>query len=371
LELIGQEVLSCGAPRTGSSLKSVKVCYGASKYPSHARVSRAYRDLIRSHCEVVKEIDRADIGILHFEPHCFDALFKTYPALKKKYVIGYCVWEASELPATYQKGISRAQEIWTCSRYCSEIFGRHHPQVRFIPHVVERSTNCSDAERQCIRRVISYDPGNIYFLMITKLWDLRKNTSALVEAFRSQRAAMPKARLILKVGSQDIADGLSQDGVIILREHLNEEQINALYELSDAYVSPHHSEGWGLTLSDAMILQKPTIATGYSGNCEFMNAGNSLLLDFTIGHIQPEDCFSYFDPTMQWAYPSPADLEQKLLFVYHMRGSPQIRQMTRNAARDIKKFDQNAVSATIRQHIIQIVDSERFSQTVARGKQAW
>jgi len=29
------------------------------------------------------------------------------------------------------------------------------------------------------------------------------------------------------------------------------------------------------------------------------------------------------------------------------------------------------VSATIRQHIIQIVDSERFSQTVARGKQAW
>src|SRR5207245_11648902 len=104
-----------------------------------------------------------------------------------------------------------------------------------------------------------------------------------------------------------------------------------------------------------MTLQKPTIATVYSGNCEFMNAGNSLLLDFTIGHIQPEDCFSYFDPTMQWAYPSPADLEQKLLFVYHMRGSRQIGQMTRNAARDIKKFAQHAESVPIPMHIIHIV----------------
>src|SRR5437762_7069291 len=33
-------------------------------------------------------------------------------------LVGYCVWEASELPPLYQEAISQAQEIWTCSQYC-------------------------------------------------------------------------------------------------------------------------------------------------------------------------------------------------------------------------------------------------------------
>src|SRR5438045_9559535 len=116
-----------------------------------------------------------------------------------------------------------------------------------------------------------------------------------------------------------------------------------------------------------MILQRPTIATGYSGNCEFMNSENSLLLDYTVDHIKPEDCFAYFDQSMKWAYPSEVDLEQKLLFLYHMRGTPEIRTMTQNASRDIKKFDRHRVGAMIKQQIIQIVDSERFSRAVAKG----
>jgi len=367
MKTVNQDVLACGAHGVRSSLQTVKVCYGASKYPSHARVARTYRNLLRNQCETVKEIDRADIVILHFEPHCFESLFETYPALKNKYVIGYCVWEASELPTAYQKGVSCVQEIWTCSRYCFEIFGRHHPEVKYVPHVVERDTNCTDADREYVRRIVSYDQDNFYFLTITKLWDLRKNTESLVAAFQRQQAAMPKAKLIIKAEPQDGVDGLPRDGVFILREHLNEAQINALYEIADAYVSPHHSEGWGLTLSDAMILQRPTIATGYSGNCEFMNSENSLLLDYTVDHIKPEDCFSYFDQSMKWAYPSEVDLEQKLLLLYNRRGTPEIRKLTQNASLDIKKFDRDAVSAIIGQHITQIVDSERFSQTAAKG----
>ena len=33
-----------------------------------------------------------------------------------------------------------------------------------------------------------------------------------------------------------------------------------------AYVSLHRSEGFGLSLAEAMLLGKPVIATGYSGN---------------------------------------------------------------------------------------------------------
>lgn len=348
-------------------LKSVKISYGASKYQSHSRVARAYRELIREHCETVKEIQQADIVVLHFEPHCLESLFQTYPPLKNKYVVGYLVWEADELPAAYQRGISYVHEIWTCSQYCCDVFGRHHPRVKCVPHVIERDTNRSVTDRQYIQRLISYDPDGFYFLMITKLWDLRKNTKALVEAFQRQHANMPEARLIIKAGPQDVAEGFPQDGIVILQEHLNDTQMNALYELANAYVSPHHSEGWGLTLSDAMIFNKPAVATGYSGNRDFMNPENSLLLDYTVANIKPEDCFGYFDQSMKWAYPSQNDLEQKLLFLYRTRSGPEVQQMTRNASRDIRKFSRDAVSGILKQHISEIVDSELFSKTAAKG----
>ena len=38
----------------------------------------------------------------------------------------------------------------------------------------------------------------------------------------------------------------------------------------DCYVSLHRSEGFGLGMAEAMALEKPVIATNYSGNCEFV-----------------------------------------------------------------------------------------------------
>src|SRR5438552_14815139 len=201
--------------------------------------------------------------------------------MKRRYLVGYGVWETSELPPLYQEAISQAQEIWTCSQYCCEIFGRHHPQVKYVPHVIERDTHCLDADREYIRRIISFDRTNFYFLMVTKLWDLRKNTRALAAAFQRQRPAMPKAKLIIKVSPQDDAGDLQEDSVIVLREHLDDAQMNALYETADAYVSPHHSEGWGLTLSKPIFLQKRPFQPDYSATCSLLNKENSFFFNLT------------------------------------------------------------------------------------------
>ena len=44
----------------------------------------------------------------------------------------------------------------------------------------------------------------------------------------------------------------------------------------DCYVSLHRSEGFGLTMAEAMACGKPVIATGYSGNLEFMTEDEQL-----------------------------------------------------------------------------------------------
>jgi len=138
---------------------------------------------------------------------------------------------------------------------------------------------------------------------------------------------------------------------------LNDGAINAMYELSTAYVSPHHSEGWGLTLSDAMIFRKPVIATGYSGNLEFMNCGNSLLLKFTESNIRPEDCFFLFHTRMKWAYPDEADLERQMLFVYKNSTSNFLSQRVRQAGLDITLFDSIAVGKILLRRLGEIIDS--------------
>ena len=50
----------------------------------------------------------------------------------------------------------------------------------------------------------------------------------------------------------------------------------------DAYASLHRAEGFGLTIADAMALGKPVVATGYSGNLEFMTDANGYLVPSTL-----------------------------------------------------------------------------------------
>ena len=53
----------------------------------------------------------------------------------------------------------------------------------------------------------------------------------------------------------------------------------------DCYVSLHRSEGFGLTPAEAMYLGKPVIATGYSGNLDYMTPENSYLVDYELQRI--------------------------------------------------------------------------------------
>jgi hypothetical protein len=69
----------------------------------------------------------------------------------------------------------------------------------------------------------------------------------------------------------------------------------------DCYVSLHRSEGLGLTMAEAMSLGKPVIATGYSGNLEFMDGSNSYLVPYELVDV-PSSWWAYA-PGATWAQP--------------------------------------------------------------------
>jgi glycosyltransferase involved in cell wall biosynthesis len=78
-----------------------------------------------------------------------------------------------------------------------------------------------------------------------------------------------------------------------------------LYRRADAYVSLHHAEGFGITMAEAMTAGTPVVATGHSGNLEFMDQDSAFLVEskqVAVGKSMPQ--FPKFEADMMWAQPS-------------------------------------------------------------------
>src|SRR5262249_38797184 len=123
-----------------------------------------------------------------------------------------------------------------------------------------------------------------------------------------------KCELIIKVNRMPAASfeetrlraaADSDSRIHIVSGAFEQAEVFGLIEFSDIVVSLHRSEGFGLLLAEAMLLGKPVIATGWSGNMAFMNDANSVLVDFDlvpVGSSTPV----YNIPNATWANPKVA-----------------------------------------------------------------
>lgn len=88
--------------------------------------------------------------------------------------------------------------------------------------------------------------------------------------------------------------------------NLTREDKHELMRSADCYISLHRSEGFGLTLAEAMMCGKPVIATGYSGNLDFMSDEDSFLVPYKLITIE-RSCgpykagFHWADPDLDYA----------------------------------------------------------------------
>ena len=84
-------------------------------------------------------------------------------------------------------------------------------------------------------------------------------------------------------------------------------------KVSDCYVSLHRSEGFGLTMAEAMLYGKPVVATGYSGNVDFMSDADSYLVPYRI--ITIKETHGPYRAGYHWADPdvdSAADMMRSI-----------------------------------------------------------
>lgn len=286
----------------------MRIAYHCNPYISHRTAAAEYILCLSAlgH-EVMQGLDHADSAdavILHEEPTLYRELYARWPVLERKRVIAFCVWENELLTPFFREPLRLVSAIWTPSRFSASSMRPYFPGVAVLPHVVRRRRFSRQDESWARERLADGD-GVYRFFSVVDAVNPRKNITGLLTAFQDANKRLGgRARLVLKQYRVDF-DFSGVPGVKSIGGNLGDGQMGALHALCDAYVSAHHAEGWGLGLSDAMAFGKPVIATGYSGNMDFMDDGNSFPVPYAMAPVSPLMCerIALFTGEMRWAEP--------------------------------------------------------------------
>jgi glycosyltransferase involved in cell wall biosynthesis len=138
----------------------------------------------------------------------------------------------------------------------------------------------------------------------------RKNPKGLIRAFKLAFNSDEPVRLVLKSSfgdrhpeqMQELRAAARGANITIIDDIFSPDEVLSLMDACDVYVSLHRSEGLGLTMAEAMLMGKPVIATAFSGNMDFMNEDNSLLVSYE--RVKLGDPIPPYDADLEWAEPS-------------------------------------------------------------------
>ncbi|MDQ3315531.1 MAG: glycosyltransferase [Verrucomicrobiota bacterium] len=224
------------------------------------------------------------------------------------YRIAYWSWELDSLPAEWPGFEGLFDEIWTPSTFIAETMrSRFRVPISVMPHALVMPPP------ELIRRseIGIRDDHYLFLFMFDMSSELeRKNPFGLIRAFRRAFSPDEKVTLLLKLvrgeldpaGTARLEAAAGDANIVIVNEVVSRERALGFVKMCDCYVSLHRSEGFGLALAEAMALGKPVISTGYSGNLDFMDAGNSFLVGYTIVPVESDG--PNYRCGGQWAAPS-------------------------------------------------------------------
>jgi FkbM family methyltransferase len=232
-------------------------------------------------------VDCPDIVIVHANPDGWDGLLtesQLDTIRDAPFRIGAFIWESPELPSVFRRRFHEIDAVWAPTTYCREIF-------RSATGLPVHTVHFAVAARECRRGPseiaevkewldLKREDKVILFALDASSSLARKNPFALVAAFKKTNLAETGWRLILKVkhSSDDWtgAEALRTKvqgcaGAHLIDRPMGNEAMSALMEAADIYASPHSSEGFGLTIAEAMALGKVVVATDYGGSRDFLN----------------------------------------------------------------------------------------------------
>ncbi len=237
-----------------------------------------------------------------------------------RYSVGLWWWETSEFPERHVESFGYLDEVWVGSHFVAAALARKSPiTVTYAPVTVEfpEAAPLSPGELgwpDAFTFLFSFDFASVFE---------RKNPLAVIDAYTTAFTPDERTALVVKcinpqfdlVNHRRLQEAVSAREDIVLMDHyLDAADKNRLMASCDCYVSLHRSEGFGLTIAEAMYMGKPVIATGYSGNMTYMNAHNSYPVRYALTPIGTGA--DPYPADGEWAQP---DLAEAVRLLRHVR----------------------------------------------------
>ncbi|MGH9400998.1 MAG: glycosyltransferase [Terriglobia bacterium] len=214
--------------------------------------------------------------------------------LSGRYRVGRTMFETDRIPLGFLDRCNAMDEVWLPSRFNMETFaasGVDERKLRLVPPGVDIELFRPGSNPLPIPQKRGFN-----FLSIFD-WQMRKGYDALLRAYLREFKPDDDVALILKVSQMnDTARDLEAEinffierevgvplqktpPIILIKQFSPQAEMSALYAAADCFVLPTRGEGYGRPYLEALACQLPVIATNWSGQMDFLNAGNSYLIE--------------------------------------------------------------------------------------------
>ena len=312
-----------------------------------------------------------DVAIVHYNPDGWPGLLtEAQQALmdRARLTVGQWVWEMTEIPEVWLAGFERVDAIWAPSRYCADIFAPiARVPIEVIPHVVPVPPAASDpAQIAALRRELGLAEGErvILYAFDGSSYLVRKNPIALVRAFVRSGLAGRDWRLVLKAkhlfdreaeGRRLQREVEEAPGAVLVHRSVDRAAMDGLLRLADIYASPHCSEGFGLTIAEAMARGSIVVATDYAGSRDFLDAACGFPVRYRMKPLDG-DYGHYTRDGGAWAAIDEDHLTETLLQAAAMveKGDRSVGEAARRRVADL--LSPAAVGARMQESLARLMD---------------
>lgn len=270
---------------------------------------------------------KPDICILQLNPDAWSSSLSNEQITllnQSKYRVGLCLWESLQVPFGWSLALNSLDEIWTPSQFCKKIFSTiTDVPIAVIPLVVVKPPSMSSSLTK-----------NILYCFDSASFIIRKNPIALVEAFVLSGLASSGWNLTLKTKNLDDScssekertqllsrissiNAIMPGSISLINCSINKFSLLKLIQNCYIYASPHCSEGFGLTIAEAMLSGRLVVSTNFSGPTDFLSPENGFPVSYDL--VKISDGMGAYPTGSSWANISIPHLCASLLSAASLR----------------------------------------------------